>query len=316
VLIRAIFTGLILLTGSLASADGVIEGFVVNATRGHEVSPGTNVVLRARLDGEFVVMASTTTQADGSFRFIGLPLDCLYLPGANQDDVHFPGPRVSLNADRPYATVRLKVFESVSETNPLVIESLEIVVQAEPGCLKVRETMLIDNPSSQCYVGSPRHPGGGPVTLELGIPANFERITFDKEAFGRQFKLINDKLITGIPWPPGKRELAFAYVIANETGNRTWQRRIDLPCSRVSMNVKADKPENVVCNLPVMRTRGKEEACFQSNAQRLPAGHRLKLELDHLPMSTMVYARRVASVLLMTLVAAVSVVSVRRRSKV
>ncbi len=313
-LIWAIFGGIILLAGPLTAADGVIEGIVVNATRGHEVSPGTNVVLRAHLDGEFVVLASTMTQADGSFRFAGLPLDCLYLPGANRDDVHFPGPRVRLDANRPYATVNLNVFDSVSETNPLVIESHDIVVQAEPGSLKVRETMLVDNPSSQCYVGSPRHPGGGPVTLELGIPADFERITFDKEAFGRQFKLINDKLITGIPWPPGKRELGFSYVIANEKGNRTWQRRVDLPCSRVSLKVQADTPEHVVCNLPVTSVHPDGETRYESGAEPLPAGHLLQLELDHLPMSTMVYARRVASVLLIALVAAVSVVSVRRRS--
>jgi hypothetical protein len=269
------------------------------------------------LDGEFVVVASTKTHRDGSFRFEGLPLDIgsLYLPGANQDDVHFPGPRISLNANRPRATINLNVFDSISQANPLVIESHDIIVHAEPGSLKVRETMLINNPSLQCYVGVPRHPGGGPVTLELGVPADFERITFDKEAFGRAFKLINNKLVTGIPWPPGKRELGFSYVIANEKGNRTWQRRVDLPCSRLLMKVRTETPDHVACNLPIAATSQDGEACFESKAEPLPMGHVLQLELDHLPMSMMVYARRIASLILMTLVAAVSVVSVRRRSK-
>ena len=316
-LIRIILIGLLLRIGALAAADGVIDGVVVNATRGHEISAGTDVVLRARVDGKFVVVASTTTQPDGSFRFDGLPTDhgLLYLPGANLADVHFPGPRVGLNTRRPHASVTLNVFDAVSKTNPLVIERHEIVVQGEPGSLQVRETMLINNPSLRCYVGAPRHRGGGPVTLELGIPADFERVTFDKEAFGRQFKLINDKLVTGIPWPPGKRELGFSYVIANEKGKRTWQRRVDLPCSRLLIKVRSDAPENVACNLPATAAQQAGEACFESDAKPLPVGHVLQLELDHLPRSMMVYARRIASLLLVTLVAAVSVVSIRRRSK-
>lgn len=316
--IRVIFAELVLLVGSLSAADGVIEGVVVNATKGHEISAGTDVVLRVRLDGKFVVLASTTTQPDGSFRFAALPLDdeSLFLPGANLDDVHFPGPRIALSANRPQANVTLEVFETVSNANPLIIESHDIVVHAEPGSLKVRESMRINNPSLRCYVGHPRHQGGGPVTLQLGIPMDFERITFDKEAFGRQFKLINDKLVTGIPWPPGKRELSFSYVIANETGNRTWQRRVDLPCSQVFMKVRTDTPEHVACNLPATAAKQDGEACFESNAEPLTRGHVLRLDLDHLPMSMMVYARRIASLLLITLVAGVSVVSVHRRAKV
>ena len=312
------FIGLVSLVRSLTAAEGVIDGVVVNATRGHEISAGTDVVLRALLDGAFVVVASTTTHQDGSFRFDELPLDDerLYLPGANLDDVHFPGTRVELSAKRPHATVNLNVFDAVSDTNPLVIETHDIVVQVEPGLLKVRERMQINNPSVQCYVGAPRHQGGGPVTLQLGIPQDFEQITFDKEAFGRQFKLINNKLVTGIPWPPGKRELCFSYVIANEKGVRTWQRRVDLPCSRVLMKVQTDATQHVACNLPATATNQDNEACFESNAEPLPAGHVLQLELDHLPMLMMVYARRIASLILMTLVAAVSVVSVCRRSKV
>lgn len=314
-LIRVMFVGIVLLTGSLTAADGVIDGVVVNATQGRPMSSGTDVALRARVDGEFVVVATTTTQPDGSFRFQGLPLDdqTLYLPGANLEDVHFPGPRIRLCTDRPHVTVTLDVFDSVSNSNPLVIENHEIVIHGEPGSLKVRETMRINNPSLQCYVGRPRHTGGGPVTLQLGIPEDFERITFDKEAFGRQFKLINDQLVTGIPWPPGKRELGFSYVIANEKGNRTWQRHVDLPCLRLVIKIRTNTPEHIACNLPATAADQDGEARFESGAEPLPVGHMLRLELDHLPRSMMTHARRVASLLLIALVAGVSVVSVRQR---
>ena len=313
--LRTIPLVVVLSVGSLRADDGVIEGVVVNATTGHEVSAGIDVALRVRLDGKFVVLESATTQADGRFRFEGLPVDGehLYLPGANLGDVHFPGTRVVLDERRPRANITLNVFETESETNPLVIESHEIVVQAQPGSLKIREKMLIKNPSLRCYVGRPRHQGGGPITLQLGVPSDFERITFDKEAFGRQFQLINDKLVTGLPWPPGQRELAFTYIVATGEDNRSWLRCVDLPCSRVCVKVLTTAPENVVCSLPAAESCHEGEVCYGANGETLSAGDVIRLELDHLPVSMMVYGRRIASLLLVTLVAGVCVVSVRRR---
>ena len=316
--VRTILIGFVLFVRPLTAAEGIIEGVVLNATRNQEVSSGTEVVLRALFNGKFVSLAQTVTQSDGSFRFAGLPLDGAgpYLPGANQGDVHFPGPRVVLSANRPNANVTLAVFESASRPNPLVIENHEILVHVEPGSIKVRETMVIDNPSSHCYVGSPRHAGGGPVTLQLGIPVNFERITFDKEVFGRHFSLINEELVTGIPWPPGKRELGFSYVIANDQNNHTWQRRVDLPCSSVNVIVHANHPDQVTCNLPVRSAAQDGKASFASSDGPLPAGYLVQLDLDSLPVSTMVYARWIALLILLLLIVAISSISIRRRSNV
>ena len=69
VLIRVTLLGLASLVGSLTAADGVIDGVVVNATRGDEISTGTDVVLRAHLNGQFVVVASTTTGPRWQFPF-------------------------------------------------------------------------------------------------------------------------------------------------------------------------------------------------------------------------------------------------------
>ena len=253
---------------------------------------GVDVALRVPLDGEFVVVAQTTTDADGRFRFSQLPLESpnLYLPGANLADIHFPGPRVTLDLDQPSASVTLVVFESTDDPSPLVVEDHKIVVQAESGVLRVRETMLIDNPSTTCFVGRPQHEGGGPVTLQLGIPADFERITFDQEGFGRQFQLINGKLVTGVPWPPGKRELGFSYVIANQQGTRVWQRRVDLPSSHVQITVHGSNPQHVACSLPAATDPMSGVIGFAAGDKPLGAGDVIQLELDRLPIPAMVSA--------------------------
>jgi hypothetical protein len=193
----------------------------------------------------------------------------------------------------------------------LVVERHEIEVQAQPGSLRVRETMQINNPSATCYVGSPRHEGGGPVTLELGIPADFERITFDKEAFGREFHLINDKLVTGIPWPPGRRELAFSYVIPSQQGNRTWRRRIDLPSQRVRVTARGADAQHMVSNLSTAASDQAGVARFESGTTLLPAGSEIDLQLDQLAVPLIVHARRGAVAVLLLLVATVGGLSFR-----
>ena len=311
------FMALMLFAAQPAAAEGVLEGVVVNATQGSTAAAGTEVVLRALVNGEFILLARTVTSAAGEFRFTGLPLDGVgpYLPGANRDEVHFPGPRVEVTADRPYARVTIPVFDALSRPNPLLIEDHEIVIQVEPGSLRVRETMVIDNPSATCFVGTPSHAGGGPVTLQLGIPADFQRITFDKEAFGRRFSLINEKLVTGIPWPPGKRELAFNYVIPQEQGQRCWRRQIDLPCSHISLKVRTDCPDQLTCSLPVRGTTQEGIVHYEFRGEVLQAGDVVQLDLDGLPVPPMVVARWTALGILLLLVIGVSIATVGRRPR-
>jgi hypothetical protein len=315
-ILQSLAAGLLLLSATLPASEGIIEGVVRNGSRHHVAAAGLEIVLRAPIDGEFVVVAQTTTAADGTFRFDQLPVEAPgpFLPGANLAEIHFPGPRVTLSPAQPNASVTLTVFESAAAPNPLVVDDHRIVVEAQPGAIRVRETLQINNRSSLCYVGVPRHEGGGPVTLELGIPQEFERVTFDKEGFGRQFRVINGKLVTGIPWPPGRRELGFSYLISNQQGNRVWQRRIDLPSQRVHVTVQGTAPQNVVCSLPATANSqaGEDELCFAATGSVVPAGELVRLELDHLPVPAMVNARWVALGVLLALTGGVVVASRRR----
>ena len=204
--------------------DGAIEGVVVHAAD-HTPAAGAEVVLRAKIDGQLLPVAETTADAQGRFRFAELPTDgrIVYLPGANRGGMHYPGPSVRLSSLRPRAEVTLNVHEAVTFPNPLVVRQHTITLCPEPGVLRVTESMLIDNPTAACYVGQAADKHGEPVTLQLAIPADFARY-FASEFFGRRFSLMDGKLVTGVPWPPGQRELTFSYVLANTQRHYVWQR--------------------------------------------------------------------------------------------
>jgi hypothetical protein len=286
---------LVFLTGSVLDAattprDGVIEGVVVRAADHTPVS-GAEVVLRAKVDGQLLPVAETTADAQGRFRFARLPSDgtAVYLPGANRGGIHYPGPSVRLTSLQPRAEVKLAVHDAVAFPNPLVVRRHEIALCPQPGVLEVTETMLIDNPSSACYIGQSAGKNAEPVTLQLAIPAGFQRITFASEFFGRRFALVGNKLVTSAPWPPGQRELKFTYWLSNTARHYVWQRLLDLTTERLRVSVHG-QTEEATCNFPAASHREDGEVMFEAREPILPAGYQLRVELGQLPISVMAYA--------------------------
>ncbi len=294
----------LILPGQLPENHGTIRGTVVNATHDGQPVGDAEVVLRAKLDGQMVPVAQTTTDSAGNFEFSEVPVAAgvEYLPGANHHDIHYPGPRVRLSPTDPEANVQLSVCDSITAPNPLVIRRHDIVVCPVPGALSVTETIVVANPTRTCYIGRPTGKAGEPVTLRLHIPSDFERTTFDKEFFGRRFSLADGTLVTGIPWTPGEREVKFTYLLRNSKKQVLWQRPLDLPCQHVRLSVETKHPEEVACSLgsgkrdPNWPTRedGTVRIVFESQGETLPAGEVLRLELGKLPVSWMANARWLA----------------------
>jgi hypothetical protein len=301
--------------GPSAVNQGVVTGTVVNASRGNSPVADAEVVLRVRLGEQFVPFHETKTDASGRFRFNHLPVgkEYSFLPGANRDGVHYPGPRLEVLAQQPWVSVELVVYDSVAEPSPLVIRRQEIALRPEPGALRVTESILVENPTSQTYVGRARHEGWEPVTLGLAIPSDFERTTFNEEFFGRRFSIFDGRLVTGIAWPPGQRELKFAYVVPNKSAYYCWKRPIDLPCSELHVRIENAKPSEVTCGLH----RGDDAAngilTFDSAGSSLPAGHLVTVQFGRLPVPFMARARWFALLALLVLVTGTSLIFVRRR---
>ena len=173
---------LLLLVGSVAAADapadeGRIEGAVVRAVDRSPIG-GAEVVLRAKVGGEMTLVAETTADAQGRFLFDKLPADGsrVYLPGANRDGIHYPGPNVRLTGLRPRADVTLTVHDSIAFPNPLVVRRHEIVLTPREGALEVMESMLVDNPGPACYVGQAPRKMPSPSRCNWPFPPSLSRL--------------------------------------------------------------------------------------------------------------------------------------------
>ncbi len=301
-----------------AEHEGIIGGIVVNASDDDTPLPGVDVVLRTEIDGHMAPVAKTTTDWAGKFVFKELPvgMQYKYRPGANHDGIHYPGPDVRLNSQQWRVGVELGVHDSVAHPSPLVIRRHDVLIEPESGAMRVTESILVDNPSSRTYVGQAPNDESKPVTLCLNIPRILDRTTFHKEFFGRRFSMSDEKLVTNIPWTPGERELEFTYLLQNTKSNFVWQRPMDLPCSKLRIQVRTENPEQVACNLPTQATEqhdGVTELVFQSDAETLPAGHVVRLQLGAVAAPWMTYARWGAVIVLGGLIAGTTAIVFRRR---
>jgi hypothetical protein len=303
--------------GQPSDGPGMIRGRVVNMSQGEAPCAGAEVILRVRIENEFAPVAQVLTEADGTYRFEGLPIgaEYLYLPGANYREIHYPGRRVGLTRGQPAAYVTLDVWETVAAPSPLVIRQHEIVIGTEPGAVHVVEAMLVDNPARATYVGLASSDDAPPVTMRLNVPSDFERITFEREKFGREFRVLDGRLVTGIPWTPGQHWLRFTYTLRPEAVRRGWQRPLDAACDSMRVRVKHPRPEEIACSLPSVAGGPPGEKVFESGADVLPAGHVIRVQLGHVPVPWSVYARWGALVVLAGLIAGTAVALRRSRRR-
>jgi hypothetical protein len=297
---KTLFLLYCLLTAGPDANQGSITGTVVNASSRKIPISGAEVVLRAEVHGESVICGQTVTDQEGRFVFHDLPQgeEYWYLPGANCDGVHFPGPRLQLTSQRPLAYAELSVYNSISAPCPLVIRRQDISMRFQSGALSVTESIVVDNPTRRCYVGA-HSQDGEPITMLLSIPPHFERITFQTEFFGRRFCLLGDKLVTSVPWPPGQRELKFTYVLPVQQGYYLWQRSLDLPCEQLCLSIETPKVGDITCNLSAEPLLAPDKIVYQSRGATLPKGHVVRIELGRLPVPFMTYARWLAAALLL-----------------
>jgi hypothetical protein len=298
----------------LPEPAGTIQGVVVNGTHGNQPLHDVEVVLRAGADGELVAVAETKTDRYGKFVFEQVPLEptLVYLPGANRDGVHYPGQRVRLDPSDRIAEVTIVAFDAVRAPCPLVAKRHDIDVTVDEQVLKITESLLISNPTRATYVGQSMG-NGPPVTFWLSIPKNFDRVTFDKEFFGRRFFVVDHRPVTEMPWLPGEQELRFTYRVPLVESAGQFRRTVDGPSSDVRVRVYGADQRLVSCNLPRSdATDG--QLVFAAVGKQLARDFTIELKIASLPFPWMQYARWGSVVALAVLAGAtVAIPHLRRR---
>jgi hypothetical protein len=298
---------------SLPEPAGTIQGAVVNGTHGNQPLEDVDVVLRAGADGELVPVAETKTDRYGKFVFEQVPLEptLVYLPGANRDGVHYPGQRVRLDSNNRIAQLTIVAFDAVRAPCPLVARRHDVDVTVDEQVLRITESLRISNPTRATYVGQSMG-SGPPVTFWLSIPKNFDRVTFDKEFFGRRFFVVDHRPVTEMPWLPGEQELKFTYRVPLVESAGQFRRIVDVPSSEVRVCVHGADKRLVSCNLP--RSDAPDgQLVFAAEGEQLARNFTIELQIASLPFPWMQTARWGSVVMLAVLAGATAAIPALRR---
>jgi hypothetical protein len=301
-------------TSPRAKTVGTIHGIIVDGSHGNVPMEGIEVVLRAGMGDQLIPVAQTKSDFYGRYVFEDVPLVAAmdYVPGADRDGVHYPGQRVRLGEHNRTAHVRIATFTTAAAPSPLVAALHQIEFHIEGRVINVMETIVVANPSQATYVGEAN--GEQPAeTLRLSLPEHADRVTFDSEFHGRRFHINDGRMVTDVPWPPGRRQLQFSYSLPRRAVSRKFHRTLDLPCESVRVRILGERAELATCSLSAAAPiAGGTE--FASTGELLPAGTAIDLDFGAAPLPWETVARSMAVLTLLGLALA-TIVVLRRRTR-
>ena len=182
-------------------AAGVISGVLTNGTSGAPLGE-TEVELRAFTpDLEQTLTLTTTTGADGAFRFdvADTPPDWVYIAGASFDGLSFSSSADQLSRSRTALDMPITVFDKTTDAGAISIAQLHVVMEFAGDLVQVSQLYIISNAEQAVYVGPTGNPDEG--VIEVGVPEGAQNLMFQR-SFGAMdsFLPANDFVQTAGGW--------------------------------------------------------------------------------------------------------------------
>ncbi len=189
--------------GPFSGGAGVVSGQVINGATGSAPPEGLQVQLRAfGMDAAFLDAITTTTTADGTFRFEGIdPTIPVQLePLVVYQDVPYFGDletTIVLSPEQPEIDVMISIYETTQDDSAIRIERMHIVFEFFMGYVQVVEIYILSNDGDQPYVGTAE---GG--TLRLTVPEGAQR--FEPGGDPSRYLALPDGIADTLPILPGE----------------------------------------------------------------------------------------------------------------
>jgi len=278
-----LFTMALVLTGipTLAFAqdltEGPIIGQVFNETEGGGSVAGVEVTLLTYVNDALMDTTTTSTDDEGKFQFDGINPEYEYLVAANYMDVDYYY-LVEFELETATAYVEVWVCD-VTDSDDLIRSGLtHKIVDIEEETLNITEVHWLVNDGDKTYVGTD---GVLYFTLPEGA-FGFEA----PEQLVIDFQLLEGDMVTYlVPFPPGERQLVYAYRLMKPDANElTIPLKVDYPTDSLEVMINGEDIEVSVSQLapaePVVADDGARFIHFQG--KDLPRDTIIDLRLSNL----------------------------------
>lgn len=292
-LVLIVFAMMLAPAAAGATEDGVIEGRIVDGTIPSRSVGVVDVRLYAS-DGQSELPERTTkTDANGNYRFVGLPRgeNYVYLVASRRDGIWYNTGRIGL-AKTPTQKVDLTVYAAGPDDSKVRIKSASLMmmqVDKVTQNISVLETFMFVNPTKRTYQPTTEGPKGPMGLLRFSIPTDATNIRPMGELSSREV-IQNDKgFATDLPIRPGETEVTFSYLIPyrQKDGTYAFDRTMPYPIDQFRLLSPADGPDLRASGLkPEESAPLWGDAYKVLGATKLPARWKTSVSLSGLPVNT------------------------------
>jgi len=242
------------------SGEGVISGQVLNDTQGGVSVAEVEITLLIYIDDALADSMTAVTDDEGHFQFEDINPEHIYLISARYLDVDYYYP-VEFEPEAATAFVEIGVCDTTDSDDSIWIELTRKIVDVEEETLKITEIHWLINDGDKTYL---RSDGVLDFTLPEGA-CEFEA----PEQLVIDFQLLEGNMTTYlVPFPPGERQLAYAYRIPKpDTAEFTVLLTVDYPTDNLEVLIGGEDIEAAVTQLaptePLVTESGKSYIRFE-----------------------------------------------------
>ncbi len=232
IILLFIIFSLLLPASALAAetGNGIVEGTIVNGTDGGSSVAGVEITLKIYQNDTEESSTTTIADAEGNFVFDGLSTEpeYSYEVTLNYQQADYTSDWLSFDSGETSKSTEVIVYDSTTSDEAITVMTSHTIVYVEPESLRVTEYYLFVNESDKTYIGL-ENPSAPEVreTLRFYLP---EDATALQPEFGLMECCIygsEDGFTDSMPVLPGGREVAYSYMVDNNSGTYTFSKNIN-----------------------------------------------------------------------------------------
>jgi hypothetical protein len=257
--------------------EGVITGQVINGTEGGGSVEGVEVTLLDYIDDTLAETRTASTDAEGKFSFSNIAIGHTYYVSARYMDVDYYYP-VELESGKTTAYIEVGVCDTTDSDQSIRTGLFHTIIEVEKEYILVTEVFWLTNDSDRTYTETDK-------VLVFSLPEGAYSFSAPQELM-QDYKLLSDSEISYmVPFPPGERQLVFAYELPGiEPAGTTIPLKIDYPTDIFHLMLGGEVFEVSVSDLtpvePVYTEDGERYIHYQ--AENLTRGTVLEISLNSL----------------------------------
>ncbi|MEW6456696.1 MAG: hypothetical protein AB1410_08310 [Acidobacteriota bacterium] len=268
------------------NSSGIIEGKIINKTKGKEVVPFIEIILQQYSKQTPSEKQITRTDKNGKFHFKNLSTDSQhsYSLNLNFQGAEYYSDIIIFEKGETLKTLEIPVYDSTVNVKNIKVKAGHYIFDIEKGKLSITEVFIFQNPENKTYVGEKVGMKGKNMTLRFTLPKGFEVLNFQSGLMSCCVENLEDGFYDTMPLYPGQREIAFSYKISYNSSRYIFSPKINYPVENLNFlildtGIKVESKD--LHKEDSLEIQGKRY--FRLSGREIEPNAEIKISMDNLP---------------------------------